>query len=72
MASTFDGKQELGAAPVIPDGGEILQQLQGLDVVHEDTRRDKRQKTVQQGHGANAHAVWKKKTIFFHIALLEG
>jgi hypothetical protein len=27
MARTFDGKQELGAAPVIPDGGEILRKL---------------------------------------------
>jgi len=47
MARAFDGKQELGVAPVIPDGGEILRQLQGFDVVHEDKGRDKRQKNVQ-------------------------
>lgn len=67
MARTFDGKQELGAASVIPDSGEILRQLQGFDVVHEDTGRDKRQKTVQQGHGANENEVWKKKSIFFTL-----
>jgi hypothetical protein len=37
MARTFDSKQELGDAPVIADGNEILRQLQGFDVVHEDT-----------------------------------
>jgi hypothetical protein len=67
MARTFNGKQELGVAPVIPDGGEILRQLQGFGVVHEDTGRDKRQKTVQQGHGANETAVWKKKSILFTL-----
>jgi hypothetical protein len=46
MARTFDCKQELGVVPVITDGGEILQQLQGFDIVHEDTGRDKRQKIV--------------------------
>jgi hypothetical protein len=67
MARTFDNKQELGAAPVVPDGGEILRQLQGFDVVHEDTGRGKRQKTVQQGHGANDDVVWKKKSIVFTL-----
>jgi len=46
MARTVDCKQELGVVPVITDGGEILQQLQGFDIVHEDTGRDKRQKIV--------------------------
>jgi hypothetical protein len=67
MARTFNGKQELGDAPVMPDGDEILRQLQGFDVVHEDTGRDKRQKIVQQGHGANVNVVWKNKNIFFTL-----
>jgi hypothetical protein len=67
MARTFNSKQELGAAPVIADGNEILRQLQGFDVVHEDTGRDKRQKTVQEGLGANDNVVWKKKRTFFTL-----
>ncbi|XP_062164999.1 uncharacterized protein LOC133871588 [Alnus glutinosa] len=69
MARTFDGKQELGVAPVIPDGGEILRQLQEFDIVHEDIGRDKRQKIVKQGHGANENVVWKKKSIFSHYPI---
>jgi hypothetical protein len=41
MARTFDSKQELGAALVMPDDDKILRQLQRFDVVHEDTGRDK-------------------------------
>jgi hypothetical protein len=67
MARTFDSKQELGAALVMPDDDKILRQLQRFDVVHEDTGRDKRQKIGQQGHGANENVVWKKKSIFFTL-----
>jgi hypothetical protein len=63
-ARSFDGKQELGAAPVVPDGDEILRQLQRLDCVNRDTERGKRKRTMNQGHGANEEVVWKKKSIF--------
>jgi hypothetical protein len=64
---SFNGKQELGAAPVVSDGDEILRQLQRLLCVNEDTKRGKRKRTVNQGHGANEEVVWKKKSIFFTL-----
>lgn len=63
----FDGKQELGVAIVVPNGDEILRQLQELVIVHEDTGRGKQKRTVQQGHEANEDMVCKKKSIFFAL-----
>jgi len=48
-ARSFDGKQELGAAPVVPDGDEILRQLQRLDCVNGDKERGKRKKNRESG-----------------------
>jgi hypothetical protein len=41
-ARSFDSKLELGVAPAMLGGNEILRQLHELVCVHEDTRRKKR------------------------------
>jgi hypothetical protein len=40
-ARSFDSKQELGVVPVVPDGNEILRQLQRLVCLNEDIERGK-------------------------------
>jgi hypothetical protein len=67
MARLFDGKRELDVALVVPNSNEILRQLQDLVLIHKDTGRGKRKRTVQQGHGANEDVVCKKKSIFFTL-----
>jgi hypothetical protein len=66
-ARSFDSKQELGVVPVVPDGNEILRQLQRLVCLNEDIEGGKWKRTVEQGHGANEEVVWQKKSIFFSL-----
>jgi hypothetical protein len=65
----FDGTQELEGPLDVPDGVEILRQLDGKVFGDEDSgRSEKRQKTAQEKQqAANNDVVWKKKSIFFRL-----
>jgi hypothetical protein len=64
----FDGTQELEGPPDVPDGVEILRQLDEKVFGDEDSgRSEKRQKIAQEKQAANDDVVWKKKSIFFRL-----
>ena len=65
----FDSTQELEGPPDVPDGVEILRQLDGKVFRDADSgHSEKRQKTAKEKQqAANDDVVWKKKSIFFKL-----
>jgi hypothetical protein len=52
----------------VPCGDEILQQLDGVAFGDENTGKKKKRK---KGAGSFDDVMWKKKSIFFQIVVLE-
>jgi hypothetical protein len=63
----FDGTKELGEAPVVPDGEEILRELHAPKRVPEVHRKKKKKKNSNEEDGADGKVEWKKTSIFFTL-----
>jgi cyclophilin family peptidyl-prolyl cis-trans isomerase len=73
---TFDGTQESECALHVQNGDEILGQLEGVVFGDENagmanTDKKKKRKKRKKGEASTENVVWKKKSIFFHVAVLE-
>jgi hypothetical protein len=61
---SFDAMQEMGLAPIVPDGDEIMRQLKGVEyVVTKLVRRRHRICISCSGE----QVIWKKQSIFFTL-----
>lgn len=61
---SFDAMQEIGLAPIVPDGDEIMRQLKGVEYVASKPawRRHRIRISCSEDQ-----VIWKKQRIFFTL-----
>jgi hypothetical protein len=64
---TFDGNQELGCAPDVPSGDEILKDLEGMPFGDECAGKARIDREKSQNKRKKRNVLWKKKSIFFRL-----
>jgi hypothetical protein len=64
---TFDGNQELGCAPNVPSGNEILRESEGTPFGDECAGRARTNMEKSQKKRKKRSVLWKKKSIFFRL-----
>ena len=62
---TFDGNQEIGCAPDVPNGDEILRELKGMPFGDECAGKARIDMEKSQKKQKKMNVLWKKKSIFF-------
>ncbi|KAF5441866.1 hypothetical protein F2P56_037196 [Juglans regia] len=66
QASAFDGTKEINHPPIVPNGDDILRQLENVEYVAD---MKKRKRTSE--HDLDVQSIWKKCSIFFGLPILE-
>jgi hypothetical protein len=59
----FDGKQEMGHSPLVPNGDEIMRQLEVFGHVVGHVAEKRQRSTVAD----DDEIIWKKRSIFFTL-----
>ncbi|KAF5481244.1 hypothetical protein F2P56_001912 [Juglans regia] len=67
QGSAFDGTKEINHPPVVPNGDDIMRQLENIEYVAD---MQKRKRTTE--HDVDMQSIWKKRSIFFDLPYWKG